>query len=126
MKYFYDKFDISFNYQYMLDTHSESVKNEILLDIPPSKELRINIAHFPSGTGASPHIHEWEHAMYIMKGKGKMIIEDQEGIVKKGMLIFVPRDTVHSIMNIGKGELQVFGVHGPPKTKVGFEQLKRT
>ena len=126
MKYFYDKFETSYNYQYMLDTHSGTVKNEILLDIPPSKELRVNMAHFPPGAGATPHTHEWEHAMYIMKGKGRMVIEEETGIVKKGMLIFVPRDTVHSITNIGKSELVVLGMSGPPKTEAGFAQLKRT
>lgn len=126
MKYFYDQFETSYNYQYMIDTHSGSVKNEILLDIPPSKELRVNMAHFPPGTGAGSHTHEWEHAMYIMEGEGKMVVAEEEGIVKKGMLIFIPRDAVHSIENTGKGELIVLGISGPPKTEAGFAQLKRT
>ncbi len=126
MKYFYDKFETSYNYQYMLDTHSGSVKNEILLDIPPSKELRVNLAHFPPGTSATPHTHEWDHCMYIIKGKGKMVVAEEEGIIKKGMVIFIPPGAVHSVQNIGKGELIVLGISGPPKTEAGFAQLKRT
>ena len=126
MKYFYDKFEISYNYQYMLDTHSGSVKNEILLDIPPSKELRVNLAHFPPGTSANPHTHEWDHCMYIIKGKGKMVVAEEEGMIKKGMVIFIPPGAVHSVENIGKGELIVLGISGPPKTEAGFAQLKRT
>jgi len=126
MKYFYDKFETSYNYQYMLDTHSGSVKNEILLDIPPSKELRVNLAHFPPGTSATPHTHEWDHCMYIVKGKGKMVVAEEEGMIKKGMVIFIPPGAVHSVENIGKGELIVLGISGPPKTEAGFAQLKRT
>jgi mannose-6-phosphate isomerase-like protein (cupin superfamily) len=126
MKYFYDKFETSYNYQYMLDTHSGSVKNEILLDIPPSKELRVNLAHFPPGTSAHPHMHEWDHCMYIIKGKGKMVVAEEEGIIKKGMVIFIPPGAVHSVENTGKSELIVLGISGPPKTEAGFAQLKRT
>ena len=126
MKYFYDKFETGYNYQYMVDTHSSSVKNEVLLDIPPSKELRINIAHFQPGTSAFPHSHEWEHAMYILEGEGKMKVADEENIIKKGMLIFVPRDAVHSLENTGQGELTVLGISGPPRTEAGYAQLKRT
>jgi mannose-6-phosphate isomerase-like protein (cupin superfamily) len=125
MKYFYDKFETSYNYQYMLDTHSGSVKNEILLDMPPCKDFRVNLAYFPPGTSANPHTHEWDHCMYIMKGKGKMVVAEEEGIIKKGMLIFIPRDAVHSVENIGKGNGGLECISGPPKTEAGFTQLKR-
>ncbi len=69
--------------------------------------------------------YEWEHAMYIMKGIGKVVIQGEEGIVREGMLAFVPRDAVHSVLNIGKDELVVWGVSGPPKTEAGYTQLKK-
>jgi mannose-6-phosphate isomerase-like protein (cupin superfamily) len=95
------------------------------VDIPPAKEFRIHITRFKPGAGADPHSHEWEHAMYIMNGTGKVVIEGEEAIVKKGMLAFVPKGGVHSIYNIGKDELVVWGVSGPPKTESGYAQLKR-
>ena len=126
MKYIHDKFETSYNYQYMLDTHSGSVRNEILLDMPPCKDFRVNLAYFPPGTSATPHTHEWDHCMYIIKGKGKMVVAGEEGIIKKGMVIFIPPGAVHSVENIGKGEMVVLSVSGPPKTEAGFAQLKRT
>jgi len=124
MKYFYDRFE-EYTWQYISDTHSESVKTEVIVDIPPAKEFRVHITRFQPGAGASPHTHEWEHAMYIMHGTGKVVIEGEEAIVRKGMLAFVPQGAVHSIYNIGQDELVVWGVSGPPKTEAGYVQLKR-
>ena len=124
MKYFYDRFE-EYTWQYIADTHSESAKAEILMDIPPAKEFRIHITRFRPGAGADPHTHEWEHAMYITQGTGKVAIQGEEAVVKKGMLAFVPRDVVHSVVNIGTDELVVWGVSGPPKTEAGYAQLKK-
>lgn len=124
MQYIYDKFEQD-SWQYIADTHSDAVKTEVLMSIPPAKEFRIHITRFQPGQGADPHSHEWEHAMYITKGTGKVSINGEEAIVKKGMLAFVPREAVHSIYNIGKGELVVWGVSGPPRTAAGFAQLQK-
>lgn len=124
MEYFYDKFE-TYTWQYITDTHSNSVKTEVILDIPPAKDFRIHISRFDPGAGAEPHSHEWEHAMYIMNGTGRAMIEGKEAIVKKGMLAFVPANSTHAIHNIGDDELVVWGVSGPPKTEAGFAQLKK-
>lgn len=124
MQYIYEGFG-EYNWQYISDTHSESVKTEVIMDIPPATEFRIHITRFKPGAGADPHSHEWEHAMYIMNGTGKVVINGEEAIVKKGMLAFVPVDGVHSIYNVGEDELAVWGVSGPPKTEAGYAQLKK-
>jgi mannose-6-phosphate isomerase-like protein (cupin superfamily) len=124
MQYFYDKFE-KYTWQYISDTHSESVKTEVIVDIPPATEFRIHISRFQPGAGADPHSHEWEHAMYIMNGTGRAVIEGEEAIVKKGMLAFVPKGGVHSIYNIGQDELVVWGVSGPPKSEAGYSQLRK-
>ena len=124
MKYFFDKFE-SVSWQYVADTHSPALRNEVLLDIPPAKEFRIGISRFRPGEAAFPHTHEWEHAMYILGGTGKIKIQDEEATVKKGMLAYVPIGAVHSVENTGKGDLVVYGVSGPPKTEAGWAQLKK-
>ena len=125
MKYFYDTFEEDTS-QYLADTHDDSVKVEAITDIPPAEEFRIVRARFQPGAGAQPHSHEWEHAMYIMKGTAKAVIQGEEAGVTEGMLAFVPRNTVHSIQNIGDGELVVLGVSGSPRTEAGYAQLKKS
>jgi quercetin dioxygenase-like cupin family protein len=113
MKYFYDRFEGA-SWQYISDTHSESVKTEILIDIPPATEFRIHTTRFQPGAGAEPHSHEWEHAMYFMAGTGKVVIQGEEAVVKKGMMAFVPRERSLGL-EYRQDEL-VVGVSGPPKT----------
>jgi quercetin dioxygenase-like cupin family protein len=125
MKYFYEKFEEE-DAQYYADTHDASMKAFSVMSIPPASEFRLSLAKFKPGTTAEPHTHEWEHAMYILKGTAKAVINGEEGIITEGMLAFVPRNAVHSIKNIGNDELMVFGVSGPPRTEAGFAQLKKT
>ena len=124
MRYFYDTFEEDTS-QYLADTHDDSVKVEVITDMPPATEFRITRARFQPGAGAEVHSHEWEHAMYIMEGTAKVIIDGEEATVTEGMLAFVPRNTIHSIQNVGKGELVVFGISGPPRTDAGYAQLKK-
>jgi quercetin dioxygenase-like cupin family protein len=124
VRYFYDRFEEDTS-QYLADTHDDSVRVEVITDIPPATEFRIVRARFQPGAGAEPHSHEWEHAMYIMKGTAKVMIDGEEAAVTEGMLAFVPRNTVHSIENIGEDELVVLGVSGPPRTEAGYAQLKK-
>jgi len=124
VQYFYETFEEDRS-QYFSDTHDDSVKVEVITDIPPAKEFRIVRALFQPGAGAQPHSHEWEHAMYIMKGTAKAVIQGEEAMVTEGMLAFVPRNAVHSIENIGQDELVVLGVSGPPRTAAGYAQLKK-
>ena len=124
MKYFYDQFE-SYSWQYVADTHSPAIRNEVLLDIPPAQEFRIAISRFRPGEAAFPHKHEWEHAMYVMAGTGKITIAGEEAAVKPGVLGYVPVGAVHSVENTGTEDLVIYGVSGPPKTEAGWAQLKK-
>jgi glyoxylate utilization-related uncharacterized protein len=89
MHYFYDTFE-EYTWQYIADTHSDSVKTEVIADLSLAKEFRVHITRFQPGAGAEPHFHEWSHAMYIMNGTGRAVIEGEEAVVTKGMLAFAP------------------------------------
>ena len=125
MTYFYDKFEEE-NAQYITDTHSKSMKAYLLLGIPPAIEFRLGLGRYQPGAITDPHSHEWEHAMYILKGTAKAVIQGEEAILREGMLAFAPRNAVHSMVNIGKDELVVFGISGPPRTEAGYAQLKKS
>jgi quercetin dioxygenase-like cupin family protein len=127
MQYFYDKFEEDTS-PYLTESGDVkgSAKVSLLLGIPPAKEFRLNIARFQPGAGHDSHTHEWEHAFYILKGKGKAVVESEDAIVTEGMLVYIPANLVHSLENAGDEELVVFGVSGPPKTEAGMSQLKRS
>ena len=44
----------------------------------------------------NPHSHPWEHGIFIVKGGGKVRIDDEEYDVKEGTFLFIPPDASHS------------------------------
>lgn len=57
--------------------------------------------------GRTPyHSHDWEHEIYIVEGKGKIVFGEEEKPFEKGDFIFVPGGNMHSFINTGAGKLQ--------------------
>ena len=59
------------------------------------------------------HKHEFhsEHVV-VISGKAKMVLGEKEIIIRKGDLIFIPRNTPHSVILIRK-ELRVISIQAP-------------
>ena len=52
--------------------------------------------------GYSPHHqHAWEHEVFILKGNGIVIGEDQEQPFSEGDVIFIPKGELHQFKNVG-------------------------
>jgi len=122
MSYYISNFK-EYTWKYIKETHSSETKVKVLLDFSRAKEFRIHITLFPPGAGTEEHTHEWEHAMYVMQGRARAKIGEEESTMTPGVLGFIPRDTIHSIENIGQEDLVVWGVSGPPRSKAGYDQL---
>ncbi len=57
--------------------------------------------------GHSPyHSHDWEHEVYIIKGKGAVITEDGKKEISDNSFVFVPPNVKHQFKNLGNDELQ--------------------
>jgi len=57
--------------------------------------------------GRSPvHEHPWEHEVFIIKGRCKVVCEDQSAELGPGGVILVPENTKHNFQNVGSGPLE--------------------
>lgn len=53
--------------------------------------------------GCSPwHQHDWEHEVFILEGKGKLVSEKGEEELKPGDVVFVPPMEWHQFKQDGK------------------------
>ncbi len=43
------------------------------------------------------HTHPWEHHVFVVKGKGIMITEDEKTVVGPGDCVFIPSNEPHTI-----------------------------
>ena len=58
------------------------------------------------------HAHHTEQVV-VLEGKGRMMMDDQEFIVKKGDYIIIPPGVIHSVMVIGRKPMKVLSIQSP-------------
>lgn len=58
------------------------------------------------------HVFHSEH-VYILDGEGEMVLGDKTFTVKKGDIIFIPKNTAHSLKVISTTPVKVLSVQAP-------------
>ncbi len=53
------------------------------------------------------HTHVWEHGIFVLSGKGALLLEDGEKPVEKENVVFVPPNLVHGFANKGDEPLRI-------------------
>lgn len=57
--------------------------------------------------GYSPkHNHPYEHEVFVLNGKGRVVIDGVEEDFEKNYFIYVPSDKQHQFKNIGEDDLE--------------------
>ncbi|HRH11844.1 MAG TPA: cupin domain-containing protein [Bacteroidia bacterium] len=61
-----------------------------------------------------PHKHlEHSENVVVLEGEGNMKLGERELKIRKGDVVFIPKNTVHSVKSIGKEPLKVISVQAP-------------
>ena len=58
------------------------------------------------------HLSHNEH-VYVLEGRGKMFLGDESFSIRKGDLIFIPKNTFHSVKTTSKKPLKVISIQAP-------------
>ncbi len=58
------------------------------------------------------HVYHSEH-VYILAGEGEMLLGNKTIHVKKGDIIFIPKNTVHSVKVTSKIPMKVLSIQSP-------------
>ena len=67
-------------------------------------------AVIPPGEAISPHEDPMEEIYFILKGKGRMMVGEEEAEVGVGDAIVIPKGSLHSLVNTGDEPLQLIVV----------------
>ncbi|MHA1755175.1 MAG: cupin domain-containing protein [Promethearchaeota archaeon] len=51
------------------------------------------------------HSHDWEHEIFVLQGKGKIGIDNEEAEVEENTAIYVPPNATHWYKNTGNKDL---------------------
>lgn len=85
------------------------------------ERTQVGLMHKAAGTGAYPHSHPNEQWNYIVKGKLRVTVADQETIAGPGTLLYFPANVVHATVALPEEDVLFFvvkdmshGIQGTP------------
>ena len=71
--------------------------------------IQVGLITFKRGTGARPHTHPNEQWIYILRGKVRVMVDNQpEQTVSSGTLIYLPANVVHSMAGLPDEDVVFF------------------
>jgi mannose-6-phosphate isomerase-like protein (cupin superfamily) len=81
----------------------------------PAKNLALGLAIFPPGGQPGAHIHQHEEEiLYILAGKGLLILNGLAEDIYPGVACHIPPGSEHSIAVTGEEPLRLITVFSPP------------
>ncbi|MGB9789124.1 MAG: cupin domain-containing protein [Thermotoga caldifontis] len=97
----------------MLIKHWNEVQPQKLMDGKILKRVLIDKNEAPTfvmrlftlePSASTPfHSHPWEHEVFVVKGKLKVVSQDRERIVEEGFFVYVAPNELHQFVNISDG-----------------------
>jgi quercetin dioxygenase-like cupin family protein len=70
------------------------------------------VGYIPVGR-APDHFHKYDEVVYVLAGEGSLHIDGESAPLRAGSAVHLPKTLVHSLENLGPGEMQVLGVFRP-------------
>ncbi len=92
-------------------------------DVGPSESksvagelIKVGVVTYREGEGPPPHFHpNEEQFMYVLEGKMRMVLGDEEQIIEPGTLVHIPRNVRHGVCAHG-GPAVFFAAKSPVGT----------
>ena len=95
--------------------HTKTIDKKLVYEETGARNMTIlHGAMEPGGIGEM-HVHEaMEQAFYILDGEARFEIDGEQHKVRKGNLVFIPRNTPHEMTSIGNIALKILIIMAPP------------
>lgn len=78
--------------------------------------IKVGVVTYQEGEGPPPHFHpNEEQFMFVLEGKMRMALGDEEQIIEPGALVHIPRNVRHGVCAVG-GPAVFFAAKSPVGT----------
>ena len=88
----------------------ENIFNQTLFQ--DSADVSSFLIHIKKEVKTHKHLDHVEHVL-VLEGEGKMILDKEEFVVRPGDLIFIPKNTFHSVKTTSTIPLKVVSFQAP-------------
>jgi mannose-6-phosphate isomerase-like protein (cupin superfamily) len=85
----------------------------VLMSLEPGEEI---------GT----EVHEVDQVIYVVEGKGEVVIDGAEEEFEKGVLAFIPAGAQHNVLNTNDKAMKLFTIYAPPQHAPGTVHRTRS
>jgi quercetin dioxygenase-like cupin family protein len=72
-----------------------------------AKNFAMRLFEIEPGGHTPLHTHKWEHEVFILEGRGKVMAGDENRMFKSGDAIFIPGNVEHQFKNTGDTVLKL-------------------
>jgi len=111
-------------------------ENVLIIPLGSDKSTSAYLFQLSQGSEMETHSHKThDEILYIKEGSGILALEGVRHVVKEGMLVMIPRQTVHKYMNTGKETSITISMFSPPfdgkdikvlENSIDFKKKKKT
>lgn len=67
-----------------------------------AKNFFMRLFEIEAGGYTPLHLHAWEHEVFILRGEGVLVCEDEVKLFREGDFVFIPPNEKHQFRNNGK------------------------
>ncbi len=78
-----------------------------------AKHITTSLVEMEPGGIQKPHHHKTEQCYVILEGQGVMVVDGEQADVRSGDTIFIPSNSVHSLVNDGTTILKYLSAGSP-------------
>jgi len=104
------------------ETHAVVAIDDVEAGAATAGRMFVLLAPCPSATqfvgiipvGRAPdHFHRYDEVVYVLEGNGALHVDGESAPLRAGTCVHLPARLVHSLENVGPGEMRVLGVFRP-------------
>lgn len=84
------------------------------------QHTQVVIMSIPPGGKIGEEVHlDNDQVLYLVKGKGKVVLDGEEKSFRSGDLVLVKAGTMHDFVNTGSEDLKIITTYSPPHHPAG-------
>lgn len=102
--------------EYYIPPGHEGTHNKRIVSIDDGmEEMEVIIGEIEPGGTADPHYHDdIEQSMYMISGNLDVIIGGEKTKIKEGDVVYIPKKTMHEVVNSGSEIAKFVLIYAPP------------